>query len=139
MIPHRPHVRFSVVLRVETTSSVSLTDTLTLRLVATNPRSAPVVLRLECGHRGVTYQIRDASALVDAEPTYVGCPHSSAVTVTIAPADSLVRSTTWVPRPITTGLHALATPPGPYSAIAVLNADPPAPPSSPTPFTVVQP
>ena len=119
--------------------TVAVTDTLTLRLIAANPHDAPVVLHLPCGHRGLSYQIRDSYGVVFSEPHVELCLHESTRTHTIASGDSLVRVTTWTPRPITTGLHALATPPGVYSAVALLQTESSPPPSPPAAFTIVKP
>lgn len=130
----------SLELRVDVAKPiVALNDTLTLRLIAANPHDAPVVFRLPCGHRGLSYQIHDSYGIVFSEPHAELCLHETATTHSIASGDSLVRETIWTPRPITTGLHALATPPGVYSAVALMRAERSPPPSPPATFTIVSP
>ena len=126
-------------LRVEVSSpSVALSDTLRLRLVATNPRDRPVSVSLPCGHELLTYAIRDDEAQVDGEP-HMLCLADGRNRIVIEPGDSLVRLAEWRPRPITVGLHAMATPPGPYTAVAVLDTDYLRRESAPVSFALVAP
>jgi hypothetical protein len=126
-------------LRVEVSAaSVALTDTLELRLVAVNPRDRPVSVSLPCGHQLLTYAIRDAHAQVDGEP-HLLCLADGRTRIVMAPGDSLVRLAEWHPRPITVGLHAMATPPGPYTAVAVLDTDYLQRESDPVSFALVAP
>jgi hypothetical protein len=126
-------------LRVEVSSaSVALTDTLQLRLVAINSQDRPVSVSLPCGHRLLSYAIRDAQAHVDGEP-HLLCLADGRNRIVIAPGDSLVRLAEWHPRPITVGLHAMATPPGPYTAVAVLDTDYLRRESEPVSFALVAP
>lgn len=126
-------------LRVEVSATdVALSDTLQLRLVAVNPADRPVSVSLPCGHRLLTYAIRDAQAHVDGEP-HLLCLADGRNRVVIAPGDSLVRLAEWYPRPVTVGPHAMATTPGPYTAVAVLDTDYIRRESDPVAFDLVAP
>ena len=126
-------------LRVEVSAvTIALTDTLQVRLVAINSHHRPVGLSLPCGHQLLTYAIRDEQGHVDSEP-HLLCLADQRNPIVIAPGDSLVRVAEWHPRPITLGLHAMATPPGPYAVVAVLDTDRLRRESAPVSFALVAP
>jgi hypothetical protein len=109
-------------LRAEVSAvAVSPSDTLRVRVVATNPQGLALEYTTACPLPGVSFRVYDAEGEV-REGLRVCIPEDGAVRHRVEPQDSLVITGLWTPLHMQALNYYVPRPPGPYAVVPTLEA-----------------